>query len=49
MKSCSAKGPYLKAPHPAARFRDIEAVKREEAAERSAAAAAAPVKTAAAG
>jgi FMN-dependent oxidoreductase (nitrilotriacetate monooxygenase family) len=37
-------GPYLKAPHPAARFRDIEAVKREEAA-----AAATPLKTAASG
>ena len=27
-------GPYLQAPHPAARFRDIEKVKREEARER---------------
>jgi FMN-dependent oxidoreductase (nitrilotriacetate monooxygenase family) len=43
------EGPYLRAPHPAARFRDIEAVKREEAAERAAAAAAALVKTAAVG
>jgi predicted TIM-barrel fold metal-dependent hydrolase len=30
-------GPYLKAPHPAARYRDIEAVKRREAAERASA------------
>jgi hypothetical protein len=43
------EGPYLKAPHPAARFRDIEAVKREEAAERAAAAAAAPIRAAAIG
>jgi hypothetical protein len=43
------EGPYLKAPHPAARFRDIEEVKREEAAEREVASAASSVKTAAAG
>ncbi len=29
------EGPYLQAPHPAANFRDIEAVKRREAAERA--------------
>jgi len=31
-----AKGPYLQAPHPAAGYRDIEAVKRREAEERQA-------------
>jgi long-chain alkane monooxygenase len=30
------EGPYLQAPHPAARYRDIEAVKRREAEERAA-------------
>ncbi len=35
------EGPYLQAPHPAARFRDIEAVKRREAEERASAAASA--------
>jgi long-chain alkane monooxygenase len=39
------EGPYLRAPHPAVRYRDIEAVKRREAEERAASSAQARVPT----